>query len=116
MVNGVLQVAISEVLMALLLVISPLVRGRFQSRYELIHGTHTEHLITQGMWRFKSAPVNGNPDTHFDIIIDIDLTAIGLAPGRGITRHIYNQTIPNLNREKNLGSAVRAPSLLSVIP
>jgi hypothetical protein len=36
-----------------------------------------------------------------DIDIDIYLTAIGLAPGGGITRHIYNQTIPNLHREKN---------------
>ena len=36
-----------------------------------------------------------------DIIdIDIYLTAIGLAPGGGITRHIYNQTIPNLPWEK----------------
>jgi len=44
-----------------------------------------------------------------------------LAPGGGIThthytQHIYNQTIPNLHREKNLGSVVRASSLLSVIP
>jgi len=45
--------------------IRPLVRGRFQSRYELIHGTHTEHLITQVMSQFKSAPANGNPDMHF---------------------------------------------------
>jgi len=36
-----------------------------------------------------------------DIDIDIYLTAIGLAPGGGIIRHIYNQTIPNLHREKN---------------
>ena len=50
------------------------------------------------------------------IDIDIYLTAIGLAPGGGITRHIYNQTIPNLQREKNFDSAVRTPSLLSVIP
>ena len=35
------------------------------------------------------------------IDIDIYLTAIGLAPGGGITRHIYNQTIPNLHKEKN---------------
>ena len=49
-----------------------------------------------------------------EIDIDIYSTAIGLAPGGGITRHIYNQTIPNLRREKNLGSAVLAPSLLSV--
>ena len=35
------------------------------------------------------------------IDIDIYLTAVGLAPGGGITRHIYNQTIPNLHREKN---------------
>jgi hypothetical protein len=34
----------------------------------------------------------------------IHLTAIGLAPGGGITRHIYNQTIPNLQREKNFDS------------
>jgi len=47
---------------------------------------------------------------------DIYLAAIGLAPGGGITRHIYNQTIPNLHREKNFDIAVRAPSLLSVIP
>jgi hypothetical protein len=54
----------------------------------------------------------------FDIDIDIDiyLTALGLAPGGGITRHIYNQTISKLRREKNLGSAVRAPSLLSITP
>jgi hypothetical protein len=46
--------------------IHPLVRrGRFQSRYELIHGTHTEHLITQGVSQFISAPANGNPDMHF---------------------------------------------------
>ena len=51
-----------------------------------------------------------------NIDIDIYLTAVGLAPGGSITRHIYNQTIPNLHREKNFGSAVRAPSLLSVIP
>ena len=53
---------------------------------------------------------------RFDTDIDIYLTAIGLAPGGGITRHIYNQTIPNLHREKNLGNAGRALSLLSVIP
>jgi len=29
------------------------------------------------------------------------LTTIGLAPGGGITRHIYNQTIPNLHRDKD---------------
>ena len=56
-----------------------------------------------------------------DIDIDIYLTAIGLAPGGRIThthytQHIYNQTIPNLHREKNFDSASRAPSLLSVIP
>jgi hypothetical protein len=55
-------------------------------------------------------------DIDIDIDIDIYLTAIGLAPCGGITRLIYNQTISNLHREKNLGSAVRAPSLLSVIP
>jgi len=43
----------------------PLVTGRFQSRDELIHGPHTEHLVTQGMSRFKSVPANGNPDLHF---------------------------------------------------
>jgi hypothetical protein len=58
MVNGVSQVAISEVLTALLLMFRPLVTGRFPSRYELIHGPHTEHLVTQGMSHFKSAPAD----------------------------------------------------------
>jgi hypothetical protein len=48
-------------------------------------------------------------------IIDINLNAIGLAPGGGITRHIYNQTIPNLHREKHFDSAIISSSLLSVL-
>jgi len=65
---------------------------------------------------------NGVPrDRHFigkTAIFDIDiyLTTIGLAPGGGITRHIYNHTKPNLHRQKNFDSVVRALSLLSVIP
>jgi len=34
----------------------------------------------------------------FWVDIDSYLIAIGLAPGGSITRHIYNQTIPNLHR------------------
>ena len=49
----------------MLLMIRPLVAGGFQSRYKLIHGPHAEHLVTQGMSGFKSAPADGNPDMHF---------------------------------------------------
>lgn len=69
MVNGVLEVVISEVLTALLLMIRLLITGGFQStRDELIHGPHTEHLVTQGMSRFKSAPADGNPDMRFLVL------------------------------------------------
>jgi len=68
-------------------------------------------LYSLALQREKSAKLQ-----LIDIDIDIYLTAIGLAPCGDITRHIYNQTIPNLHREKNLGSAFCFPSLLSVIP